>query len=185
MKNTYKLLGMGEVIVVTTFDGKKHNVAPFAWHTPLDFDPFMLGAVIASSSKTFANIKKTGECVINILTADKAKLVHKLGQETGFTKDKMKGPNTFSAKKVKPLCLEGIVAWIEMEMVEVIKKYDLSILKARTVYARKGAFGREGELNLRKYPTLHHLGGKNSGSVFLDSDNMNVIYLFSRKRVTF
>lgn len=165
LTKSYKLVNHGPVVIITTFDGKKHNAAPIAWLMPLDFDPPRFAAVISSGHKTFKNLMKTKECVINIPTSGQVGLVSRLGSVSGHKVDKMKGIPSFPARKVKAMKIEGCVAWIEAKLEKIISpKWDLLLLKGVDTSATPGAVDGKYEYLLKKYQTIHHLGGKSFGA---------------------
>ena len=161
----YRLINNGTTVIITSFDGESHNGCTVAWITNLQKDPSMFIAVIGKRHKTFENIKLTKECVINIPTIDQKDLIMKLGTESGHKKDKMSGLSTIESKYIKPLRIDGSSAWIEARFIDQPTEVEYSawIFKTLGAFALKDAISENYEFNIKKYPTLHHLGGSAFG----------------------
>jgi len=89
----------------------------------------------------------------------------KLGTKTGHKEDKMTHVQTTESKYVKPLRINGASSWIEAEFVEQTteKENNIWIFKTLGAFALEDAINEKYELNVKAYPTLHHLGGSSFG----------------------
>ncbi|MDR3607081.1 MAG: flavin reductase family protein [Oligoflexia bacterium] len=86
----YGLLEPGPVILLTTASRGRANVMTQSWHTMIDFEPPLVGLVVSDRNYSYAALKSTKECVINIPTADIAKEVVGCGNLSGQKVDKFK-----------------------------------------------------------------------------------------------
>lgn len=58
------------------------------WHTILEFTPSLWGAMISSGNESFHMIRDSGECVVNLPTADMVDTVSRIGNCSGESVDK-------------------------------------------------------------------------------------------------
>lgn len=95
LSEVYRLLEPGPVVLVTTRRAGRANVMPMSWHLMLEFEPPLVGCVISNLNYSFATLKATKECVINIPTVELAKKVVACGNLFGGQVDKFKmvGPS--------------------------------------------------------------------------------------------
>lgn len=75
------------VLVTAAYKGKQ-NIMTMGWYTVMEFVPSLIGCMITGSNYSFDLINKSGECVINIPTADLARQVVAVGNCTGADTDK-------------------------------------------------------------------------------------------------
>ena len=88
LSQVYQLLEPGPVVLVTTCFNGKPNVMAMSWHTMIDFVPPLVGCVMSDQNHSFHLLEQSGECVINIPTADMAETVVKIGNCSGSTVNK-------------------------------------------------------------------------------------------------
>ena len=119
----------------------------------LEFEPPLLGCVISNLNYSFAALKATKECVINIPTVELAKKVVACGNLSGGQVDKFKtvGLTPVPAECVKaPLIAEGYAS-LECKVVDgkLIAKYSFFVLEVVKAWVA----------STRKRPrTIHHQG---------------------------
>lgn len=58
----YCLLEPGPVVLITTANNVQMNVMTMSWHTMIDFNPPLVGAVISDRNYTFGILKATKNC---------------------------------------------------------------------------------------------------------------------------
>src|ERR1017187_9116393 len=92
-----QLLEPGPVVLVSSAWKGKRNIMTMGWHTVIEFTPSLVGCVIAEDNVSFAMIRKSRECVINVPTADLVDQVVGIGNCDGDVVDKFK-PFTIAAK---------------------------------------------------------------------------------------
>lgn len=78
----------GPVVLVSSAWRGERNVMTLGWHTVMEFSPSLVGCVIAGSNHSFGLIRGSGECVINLPTADLIDLVVAIGNCSGRDQDK-------------------------------------------------------------------------------------------------
>lgn len=153
LANVYRLLEPGPVVLVTTADKGRTNIMTMSWHTMIDFEPPIVGCVIGDQSHSFAVLKATKECVINIPTANLAKKVVGCGNTSGRKIDKFKvfGLTPAAAARVQAPLIAECYANLECQVVDtkLVAKYNLFILEVVKAWIDPA----------RKHPrTIHHLG---------------------------
>ncbi len=90
LSRVYRLLEPGPVVLVSSARGGKANVMTMSWHMMVEFEPPLVACVISNRNYTYDILKETGECVINIPTAELAKKVVGCGNISGRRVDKFK-----------------------------------------------------------------------------------------------
>lgn len=88
LSRVYGLLEPGPVLLLTTAQEGRANVMAMSWHTMMEFEPPLVGCVVSGRDFSFAALVATGECVLNIPTADLAKKVVACGNSSGRDVDK-------------------------------------------------------------------------------------------------
>jgi flavin reductase (DIM6/NTAB) family NADH-FMN oxidoreductase RutF len=69
LSKVYGLLEPGPVVLLITAHQGKANVMPMSWHTMLKFEPPLVSCVVSGCDFSFAALKATRHCVLNIPTA--------------------------------------------------------------------------------------------------------------------
>ncbi len=154
LSRVYGLLEPGPVVLVTTARAGRANVMPMSWHTMIDFEPPLVGCVIGDRSHTFAVLKATRECVLNIPTVELARKVVACGNVSGRRVDKFRAfrLTPAPASSVGAPLVDECYASLECRVVDasLAKRYDLFILEVVKAWIDPS----------RKHPrTIHHLGG--------------------------
>jgi flavin reductase (DIM6/NTAB) family NADH-FMN oxidoreductase RutF len=154
LSKAYGLLEPGPVVLVTTAGKVGMNVMTMSWHTMIDFNPPLVGAVISDRNYTFEILKATRNCVINVPTVDLAEKVVGCGNTSGRKIDKFK---TFDLKpvvasRVNAPLIDECYANLECKVIDakMVAKYNLFILEVLKAWIDPSG----------KYPplTMHHLG---------------------------
>jgi flavin reductase (DIM6/NTAB) family NADH-FMN oxidoreductase RutF len=83
-----RYLEPGPVVLVTSRKGERSNIMTMGWHSILEFSPSLVGCVIASGNHSYGMIRASGECVLNLPTADMVDIVAKIGNVSGADIDK-------------------------------------------------------------------------------------------------
>lgn len=171
LAKVYTLLEPGPVVLVTTAHKGRANVMTLSWLTMMDFEPPLVGLVMSDRNYSFAALKATQECVINIPTVELAEKVVAVGNRSGRKIDKFAvfGLTPRPAKLVTPPLIDECYASLECRVVDtrMVTRYGLFVLEV--VKAWKDA--------KRKHPRmLHHVG---MGRFVVDG---KIIALRSRKK---
>ena len=133
LSEVYRLLEPGPVVLVTTARAGQVNVMPMSWHTMLEFEPPLVGCVISNRNHSFATLKATRECVINIPTVELAEKVVACGNVSGRRVDKFKafGLTPAAAACVRAPLIAECHASLECRVVDqkLVTKYNFFILE--------------------------------------------------------
>jgi flavin reductase (DIM6/NTAB) family NADH-FMN oxidoreductase RutF len=154
LSRVYRVLEPGPVVLVTTVGKGRPNVMPMSWHTMIDFEPPLVGCVVSDRNLTFANLKASGECVINVPTASLATQVVGCGNTSGRRTDKFRrfGLTPSPASMVKAPLVDECYANLECKVVDgrMVARYDLFVLEVVRAWIDPAVKGPR---------TLHHRGG--------------------------
>jgi flavin reductase (DIM6/NTAB) family NADH-FMN oxidoreductase RutF len=153
LSKVYGLLEPGPVVLVTTIRAGRPNIMAMSWHTMLEFEPPLIGCVISNRNYTFATLKRTRECVINIPTLELARKVVGCGNTSGAHADKFKdfGLTARAAERVRAPLIQECFANLECRVADtrMVAAYCLFVLEV--VKAWKDPVVTHSR-------TLHHLG---------------------------
>lgn len=149
----YGLLEPGPVVLLSTFAGDRPNVMTMSWHTMMEFEPPLVGCVVSGRDHSFAALRDTGECVINIPTADLAKQVVGCGNTTGSDTDKFArfGLTTSAASQVDAPLIDQCYANLECTVADtaLVERYNFFVLKVVQAWI---------DPTVKDPRTLHHRG---------------------------
>lgn len=153
LSRVYGLLEPGPVVLLTTARKGKANIMTMSWHTMLEFEPPLVGCVVSNRNHSFAAVKATKECVLNIPTAELAPQVVGCGNTSGRTLDKFRafGLTPVAASRVSAPLIEECYASLECVVVDtkLVARYCCFILEVQKAWVDRS----------RKNPrTLHHRG---------------------------
>ncbi|MEW6331064.1 MAG: flavin reductase family protein [Pseudomonadota bacterium] len=153
LSKVYRLLEPGPVVLVTTAQKGRANVMTLSWLTPMEFEPPLVGMVLSEANYSFAALKATKQCVINIPTVELGKQVVAVGNSSGRRLDKFKafGLTPRPAKRVAAPLIEECYASLECRVTDahLARKYNFFVLEVVQAWVDPA----------RKHPrTLHHQG---------------------------
>ncbi|WP_206240027.1 flavin reductase family protein [Novosphingobium terrae] len=83
-----RYLEPGPIVLVSSAYGGQRNVMTLGWHTVLEFTPSLVGLMISAGNHSFAMIRDSGECVINLPTTALTDTVVGIGNTSGAQIDK-------------------------------------------------------------------------------------------------
>ena len=153
LSEVYRLLEPGPVVLLTTIRAGRANVMPMSWHLMMEFTPPLVGCVVSKGNYSFASLKKSRECVINIPTVELAKTVVACGNTSGQSVDKFKkfGLTPVLAACVKAPLIAECYASLECKVVDVtlVAKYNFFILEVVQAWI---------DPTQKKPRTIHHQG---------------------------
>ncbi|MEW6765486.1 MAG: flavin reductase family protein [Pseudomonadota bacterium] len=137
LSEAYTVLEPGPLVLLSTTAGGKSNVMPMTWHLMMEFEPPLVGCVISEANHSFAAVRETGECVLNVPTAELADKVVACGNASGRDVDKFKtfGLSASPADMVKPPLIDECYANLECrvadtQMVGTYNFFVLEVIKA-------------------------------------------------------
>lgn len=163
LSKSYRLVNHGPTVLVSTTDGTTTNACAVAWCAPASRSPARFVLTIGKRHKTYENLTKIPECVINIPTLEAMDELLVCGHQTGHDGDKLAkaGVKLLDSETVKPHRLAACIAWIEAKMIgePVIDGTTLIVVEATHVETVPGVLDPQGHMNVQTFKTLHHLGG--------------------------
>ncbi len=134
-------------LLVTTVDGESEeaNVAPYGWVTQISQDPPLILLATRKSHRTYRNVAKIGEFVLNLPSSEIVDKVWITAQRFPPTTSKIKeaGLTTLKARKVQPPRIAECDAHIECTVEKIfteIGDHALVIGKIIACSAREGIF---------------------------------------------
>ena len=152
LSEVYRLLEPGPVVLLTTIRAGRANVMPMSWHLMMEFTPPLVGCVVSNGNYSFASLKKSRECVINIPTVELAKTVVACGNTSGQSVDKFKkfGLTPMVAACVKAPLIAECYASLECKVVDMklVTKYNFFVLEVVQAWIDP----------TQKKRTIHHQG---------------------------
>ena len=78
----------GHIVLVSSAHKGETNIKTMVWHMMMEFTPALFGCIISNRNHSFELIRKSGECAINVPTAELAEVVVGIGNCTGGKIDK-------------------------------------------------------------------------------------------------
>jgi flavin reductase (DIM6/NTAB) family NADH-FMN oxidoreductase RutF len=83
VSNARRYIEPGPVVLISSRWQGKDNIMTLGWHTILEFTPPLGGAMISSGNRSHRMIRESGECVVNLPTADMIDTVCRIGNCDG------------------------------------------------------------------------------------------------------
>jgi flavin reductase (DIM6/NTAB) family NADH-FMN oxidoreductase RutF len=153
LSEVYRLLEPGPIVLLTTARAGHPNVMPMSWHLMMEFTPPLVGCLVSNGNYSFATLKTTKECVINIPTVELAKIVVACGNTSGSNVDKFEeyGLTPVAAELVEAPLIAECYASLECKVVDMklVTKYNFFVLEVVQAWIDPA----------RKHPcTIHHQG---------------------------
>ncbi len=153
LSKVYCLLEPGPGVLLSATSGKNTSVMPMSWHTPMEFEPPLVGCVISNRNYTYGLVRKSRQCVISIPTVELASKVVRCGNISGQGIDKFRklGLTPVAASLVAAPLIDECFASLECEVVDtsMVSKYGFFVLEVVQAWIDPAC----------KNPrTLHHMG---------------------------
>ncbi len=166
----FTLMEPGPVVLVTTHNGKKHNIMTISWTMVLDFTP-AFAICTGAWNYSFAALRKHRECVIAIPTVDLLDQVVGIGTCSGTDTDKFAkfGLTPEPGKLVKAPLIKECLANIECKVVDMVSKHNLIVLEGVAAYKNTAR---------KEKRTLHAVG---DGTFIVDGDKLDRKKLMANK----
>jgi flavin reductase (DIM6/NTAB) family NADH-FMN oxidoreductase RutF len=132
--NIRRFLEPGPVVLVSCFHEGKNNIMTTGWHMVMEFQPSLIGCIISSANHSYAMIRESRECVINIPTQNIATKVVDIGNSSGSEIDKFATFNLTPepGMHVRAPLIQECYANIECKLVDttMVAKYNMFIFEA-------------------------------------------------------
>jgi flavin reductase (DIM6/NTAB) family NADH-FMN oxidoreductase RutF len=153
LSKVYGLLEPGPVVLLATAQRGRHNVMPMSWHTMLEFEPPWLGCVVSGRNFSFAALRATRQCTINIPGAEMARTVVACGNTSGRRTDKFEafGLTPLAASQVGVPLIAQCHANLECRVVDtrMVNRYNFFVLEVVAAWI---------DPSRKEARTLHHRG---------------------------
>ena len=133
LAEVYAVLEPGPVLLLSTAQDGRANVMPMSWHCMLEFEPPQVGCVVSAANHSFAALDATGECVLNVPTAELLDTLVDCGNSHGDRLDKFArfGLTALPSEKVEPPRVEECYANLECRVVDrqLVGSYNFFVLE--------------------------------------------------------
>jgi flavin reductase (DIM6/NTAB) family NADH-FMN oxidoreductase RutF len=153
LAEVYGLLEPGPVLLLTTAHRRHRNVMTMSWHSMLEFEPPLVGCVVAQGCLSHELLRASGECVLNIPTEAVADKVVGCGNTHGAELDKFSrfALDCSPAQQVAAPLLDACYASLECRVVDtgMVPRYGFFVLEVVAAWA---------DPKLKNPRTLHHRG---------------------------
>ena len=153
LAKVYGLLEPGPVVLVTTARKGRANIMTMSWHTMMEFEPPLIGCVISGRNASFATLRATRECAINVPTLDMAKQVVGVGNCSGRSVDKFArfGLTPAAGTQIEAPLIRECYASLECRVADtrLVNRYNFFVLEVVQAWV---------DTAVRQPQTLHHRG---------------------------
>jgi len=156
----YKILSPRIVVLLTTVNSKHGvNAIPVDFIIPVSYSPPVLMISLQPSGHTYANIKNSGEFVVNLMDRRNFGEVMKCAAryQDGINKIQQVGLHSFSSQLVRPPRVKEAKAWLECRFVdEKVFKDHVAIFAEIVAAETSDEVVSSGEIDHQKInPILH------------------------------
>jgi flavin reductase (DIM6/NTAB) family NADH-FMN oxidoreductase RutF len=143
----------GPIVLVSSAWAGASNIMTMGWHTVMEFSPSLVGCVISNANHSFAIVRRSKECVINIPEIELIDAVVGIGNSSGAAIDKFAEFKLTAAPaaKVKAPLITECYANLECKLVDArfVKTYNYFVFEVVKAHAAR----------VPKYPhTVHYRG---------------------------
>lgn len=157
-----RFLEPGPIVLVSSKWKDKTNIMTMGWYSLLEFSPSLIGCMISSGNHSHNLIKKSGECVLNLPTADLGRQLAGIGNSDGDQIDKFEefGLTAIDGAVVKAPMIQECYANFECRLADkkFLNQYNFFVFEVVKAHVAVSP----------KYPeTLHYRGD----GVFMTSGN--------------
>ncbi|MCU5773318.1 flavin reductase family protein [Erwiniaceae bacterium BAC15a-03b] len=152
-ENVRKYLEPGPVVLISSQWQDEHDIMTLGWHTIMEFSPSLVGCMISAMNHSHQLIRASGECVINLPTADLVDKVVAIGNSSGTKIDKFSANQltASAASKVQAPLIAECYANFECRLYDdaLVENYNFFIFEVVKAHICR----------LPEYPqTLHYTG---------------------------
>jgi flavin reductase (DIM6/NTAB) family NADH-FMN oxidoreductase RutF len=162
--NFYELMSPRPIALISTVDSQgRPNAAPFSFVSPISTRPPLVAFAAAPQRHTLANIRETGEFVINIVPEEllEAQWICAKAFDKGVDEIKESGLTEISSKEVKPPRIEECLGWLECRFEFERETGNHVLVVGRVVQAEgKAEFLEKGRLDIPRARPLLHVWGR-------------------------
>lgn len=153
VSNVRRFLEPGPIVLLSSAQKGESNIMTMGWHMIMEFQPSLVGCYIWSANYSRGLVLRSGECVINLPTADMATKVVGIGNCSRRETDKFAkyGLTAVPGAKVMAPLISECYANFECRLYDasLVERYSLSIWEVVRAHVAKSP----------RYPrTLHYRG---------------------------
>ncbi|ODT35099.1 MAG: flavin reductase [Lautropia sp. SCN 70-15] len=153
LSEVYGLLEPGPVVLLATAHKGRRNVMTLSWHTMMEFEPPLVGCVVARSHYSHELLRASRVCTINLPSTRLAEAVVGCGNTGGRQIDKFAefGLRTTAASLVESPLIDACHANLECRIADtrLAAAYDFYVLEVVAAWI---------DPRRRNARTLHHRG---------------------------
>ena len=147
VSNVRRFLEPGPIVLVSSAWRGERNVMTMGWHMIMGQEPSLVGCYIWAANHSFELVRKSGECVINVPTAELARTVVGIGNTSGRDVDKFAKFKLTASRGVKVAApmIDECYASFECRVFDgsLVRKYSLFVLEiVKAHVARSPTFPR-------------------------------------------
>jgi flavin reductase (DIM6/NTAB) family NADH-FMN oxidoreductase RutF len=154
VEKTRRFLEPGPIVLITSAHKGERNIMTLGWHMMLEYD--RVGCFIWDQNHSFAMIRRSRQCVINLPTVDLIDAVIGIGNHHASPRDKADkferfGLTPVPAAKVRAPLIAECYASFECKLIDasLINKYSLFVFEVVKAHVATSP----------KYPTTVHYRG--------------------------
>ncbi len=151
-------------VMVTVGDMQKHNVITIGWTGILSTVPPRTYISVRPERYSYKMLKSNGEFVINLTTADQARIVDYVGIYTGAKVDKFRECSLTAeeSREVAPPTIKECPLALECRVVEIIPmgSHDVFIADIVSVSCDEGILDRDGRICFDKADLMAYAHGE-------------------------
>lgn len=159
-----RLINSGNLILVTTADDGKQNIATAAWHMPMSVEPPLIGIALAKEHYSSELIMVSEEFTINIPSWSLLQKAIYCGSVSGREEDKFKNTGFTSEPPVKLVespRIKECIGCIECDLFETFETGDHYVFVGQPVYAdAEDELFTDNAWDSVKSELIYHLSGK-------------------------
>jgi flavin reductase (DIM6/NTAB) family NADH-FMN oxidoreductase RutF len=163
VSKAHRLLNAGPIVLITTQAKGRFNIHAAPWAMPLSLRPPLVGVAIPPPRLSHDLIKRSGEFVLNVPSADLAKQVKQIAAVSGHDVDKLlaTGLHVVEPRVVGVPLLQECIGHLECGLVDAyeIGDHTLFVGEVLALWVERGVFDEVWRLEERELKPLHFLGG--------------------------
>jgi flavin reductase (DIM6/NTAB) family NADH-FMN oxidoreductase RutF len=135
ISKAFTLMESGPVVLVTTSDGKKHNIMTISWTMVVDFT-LIFAITTGPWNYSFGALRKSKACVISIPTVDMIDKIVGVGICYGADTDKFEKfkLTPMKGKHIQAPLIRECLANIECKVIDIVKKHNIVVLEGVAAY---------------------------------------------------
>ena len=167
--NFYEILSPRCTVLISTQDKEgRPNAAPFSFVMPVSVDPPLLVFAAAPQRHTLANVRETGEFVLNLVPEELLESLWICAKPfpAGVSEIEEAGLTPRRSTVVKAPGIEECIGWIECQTDFELPAGDHILVVGRVVHAEcKDEFMKEEQFDVARAKPVMHIRGKRFGVI--------------------